>query len=297
MPEPLVAREGVRRPKISADARSALVHRGRRREQAARRGSVRPPRRLRARPAGDRATGVPGAAAAEAAPRHARAGAGRAGGSRAALPREAGHPPLPGLDGRAGARARRDRRRGVRRTRRAALDGGDGRSRPTPAHRGTARLRRDEDQEPRRRAREALRRRGRRGARPEPPDAWRRRLGAGARGLPDREAGAQERVDGVEVRTLSDGGQQAADVAHALASFLAAAERTLEVAIYDFQRPPDLDAIVGGALVAAAERGVAVRLAYNVDHPQHAPVPAPPRTEPGRVEALPFPTVPVPGVP
>ncbi len=104
-------------------------------------------------------------------------------------------------------------------------------------------------------------------------------------------------MDGVEVRTLSDGGQQAADVAHALASFLAAAERTLEVAIYDFQLPPDLDAIVGGALVAAAERGVAVRLAYNVDHPQHAPVPAPPRTEPGRVEALPFPTVPVPGVP
>jgi phosphatidylserine/phosphatidylglycerophosphate/cardiolipin synthase-like enzyme len=104
-------------------------------------------------------------------------------------------------------------------------------------------------------------------------------------------------VDGVDVRTLSDGGQQAADVAHALATFLAAAERTLEIAIYDFQLPPDLEEVVCGALAAAAERGVAVRLAYNVDHARRAPVPAPPRTEPRKVEALPFPIVPVPGVP
>jgi phosphatidylserine/phosphatidylglycerophosphate/cardiolipin synthase-like enzyme len=104
-------------------------------------------------------------------------------------------------------------------------------------------------------------------------------------------------VDGVEVRTLTDGGQQAADVAHALASFVAAAERTLEVAIYDYHLPPDLDALVRGALVAALERGVAVRLAYNVDHPGGPPVPAPPRTSPGHVEAFPFPTAAIPGVP
>jgi phosphatidylserine/phosphatidylglycerophosphate/cardiolipin synthase-like enzyme len=49
--------------------------------------------------------------------------------------------------------------------------------------------------------------------------------------------------------------------------------------------------------VAAHERGVAVRLAYNVDHPQDTPEPPPPRTDPPAVEALPFATAPIPGVP
>jgi phosphatidylserine/phosphatidylglycerophosphate/cardiolipin synthase-like enzyme len=42
---------------------------------------------------------------------------------------------------------------------------------------------------------------------------------------------------------------------------------------------------------------VAVRLAYNVDHGGTIPVPAPPRTDPDLMEALPFPTAPIPGVP
>jgi phosphatidylserine/phosphatidylglycerophosphate/cardiolipin synthase-like enzyme len=104
-------------------------------------------------------------------------------------------------------------------------------------------------------------------------------------------------VDGVEVRTLTDGGQPAADVARAIAEFVSAAERTLEIAIYDFHLPPELDEIVSGALVAAQDRGVAVRLAYNVDHPGKMPEPPPPRTDPPAVEALPFPTAPIPGVP
>ncbi len=104
-------------------------------------------------------------------------------------------------------------------------------------------------------------------------------------------------MDGVEVRTLTDGGQPAAEVARALAAFVAAAERTLEIAIYDFHLPAELEAIVGGALVDAHERGVALRLAYNVDHPRETPEPPPPRTDPAAVEALPFPTAPIPGVP
>jgi phosphatidylserine/phosphatidylglycerophosphate/cardiolipin synthase-like enzyme len=104
-------------------------------------------------------------------------------------------------------------------------------------------------------------------------------------------------VDGVEVRTLTDGGQQAADVARDLAEFVAAAERTLEIAIYDFHLPPELHEIVAGAFVAAHERGVAVRLAYNVDHPRDTPEPPPPRTDPDALESLPFPTAPIPGVP
>ena len=47
----------------------------------------------------------------------------------------------------------------------------------------------------------------------------------------------------------------------------------------------------------AQARGVALRLAYNVDHPRNVPVPAPPSTDPDAVEALPFPTAAIPGVP
>ncbi len=49
------------------------------------------------------------------------------------------------------------------------------------------------------------------------------------------------------------------------------------------------------ALVGAAQRGVAVRLAYNVDAAKA--VPPPPSTDPTLVEALPVPTRAIPGVP
>jgi phosphatidylserine/phosphatidylglycerophosphate/cardiolipin synthase-like enzyme len=101
----------------------------------------------------------------------------------------------------------------------------------------------------------------------------------------------------VEVRTLTDGGQPAEQTAEALAEFVAAAKQTLEVAVYDFQLPPELDAIVCGALTAAQKRGVAVRLAYNLDHAKAAPVPPPPETNPEAVEEMPFPTAAIPGVP
>ncbi len=104
-------------------------------------------------------------------------------------------------------------------------------------------------------------------------------------------------MDGVEVRTLTDGGQPAETTAQALADFVAAAERTLEVAIYDFHLPPPLRHTVAGALEAAAARGVAVRLAYNVDHAKRANVPPPPRTDPEAIEALPFATAAIPGIP
>ncbi len=105
-------------------------------------------------------------------------------------------------------------------------------------------------------------------------------------------------MDGVEVRTLTDGGQPAEDTAHALAAFVAAAEKTLEVAIYDLNLPAPVDAIVRDAFDAANDRGVAIRLAYNVDwRKDMPPVPPPPQTEPALVEAFPFPTAAIPGVP
>jgi phosphatidylserine/phosphatidylglycerophosphate/cardiolipin synthase-like enzyme len=104
-------------------------------------------------------------------------------------------------------------------------------------------------------------------------------------------------VAGIEVRTLTDGGQPAEQTAHALAEFVAAAKQTLEIAVYDLHLPPDLDETVSGALIAAHERGVAVRLAYNLDHAKAAPVPPPPLTDPDALEAQPFPTAAIPGVP
>jgi phosphatidylserine/phosphatidylglycerophosphate/cardiolipin synthase-like enzyme len=104
-------------------------------------------------------------------------------------------------------------------------------------------------------------------------------------------------VGGVEVRTLTDGGQPADQTAHALVEFVAAAKQTLEIAIYDFNLPPDLNDLVCGALDEAQKRGVAVRLAYNLDHAKEAPVPPPPITDPDALEAQPFPTAAIPGVP
>ena len=101
----------------------------------------------------------------------------------------------------------------------------------------------------------------------------------------------------VALRTLTDGGQPAEETAHALAAFVAAAQRTLEIAVYDFRLPQALDDIVCGALIAAEKRGVAVRLAYNLDHAKAAPVPPPPITDADAVEAMPFPTAAIPGVP
>ena len=53
-----------------------------------------------------------------------------------------------------------------------------------------------------------------------------------------------------------------------------------------------------GALVGAHERGVNVRLVYNLDEDDaRPPVPPPPKTEPSLIESLPFETAAVPGWP
>ena len=83
-----------------------------------------------------------------------------------------------------------------------------------------------------------------------------------------------------------------------LASFLERAEQSLDVAVYDVNLADDTEQLVLGTLRAAAERGVTVRLLYNVDdRPPSAIVPPPPKTRPEEIEALPFATLPIPGWP
>jgi phosphatidylserine/phosphatidylglycerophosphate/cardiolipin synthase-like enzyme len=101
----------------------------------------------------------------------------------------------------------------------------------------------------------------------------------------------------IELRTYRDGGQSAVDVAKQVAEFMAAAERSLELALYDIRLHDDAAEILKSALADAHRRGVAVRLVYNVDHPGPIPVPPPPQTAPELLEALPIETRPIPGVP
>ena len=84
----------------------------------------------------------------------------------------------------------------------------------------------------------------------------------------------------ITIRTLTDGGQPAREIAAAVAGFIDGARRTLDLAQYDFDLGPETGAIVVDAIRRAAARGVYIRLAYNVDHAR--PVPVPPPSAPGR---------------
>jgi phosphatidylserine/phosphatidylglycerophosphate/cardiolipin synthase-like enzyme len=104
-------------------------------------------------------------------------------------------------------------------------------------------------------------------------------------------------IANVTIRTLTDGGQPATDVATAIAEFLDRAKRTLELAQYDFDLGAETGAIVGDALRRAAARGVRIRFAFNVDHSNPIPVPPPPSLDREMIEALPVETFPIAGVP
>ncbi len=101
----------------------------------------------------------------------------------------------------------------------------------------------------------------------------------------------------IEVQALTDGGQRPATVARGIAGFLATAGTSLDIAMYDVRFETDAGALVLASLLAAVQRGVVVRLLYNVAHPGPIPVPPPPETRPEAIEALPVPTRGVAGIP
>jgi phosphatidylserine/phosphatidylglycerophosphate/cardiolipin synthase-like enzyme len=104
--------------------------------------------------------------------------------------------------------------------------------------------------------------------------------------------------DLIQVHTLTDRGQKSVDVARKIAEFLEPARETLEIALYDVRLDDDTEQIVHEALVSAHDRGVHVRLVYNLDETdQRPPVPPPPMTRPDLIESLPFETAGVPGWP
>ncbi len=101
----------------------------------------------------------------------------------------------------------------------------------------------------------------------------------------------------IEITTLRDGGQRPAEVARRLGDFIAKAERTLELAVYDVRFETAAGGLVLASVLAAVQRGVTVRLLYNVAHPGPIPVPPPPETAPEAIESLPVPTRGVAGIP
>jgi len=101
----------------------------------------------------------------------------------------------------------------------------------------------------------------------------------------------------IRIRTLTDGGQQPLDVAREVAQFLAAAKHSLDLAQYDFNLGPETREVVAGAIRDAAARGVAVRILYNVDHPNPIPVPPPPEPDVALISALGVPSKAIAGVP
>lgn len=101
----------------------------------------------------------------------------------------------------------------------------------------------------------------------------------------------------LSVRTLTDGGQSADEVAQLVADFLGTAERTLDIAQYDFHLLPETAAIVGSAIREAAENGVRIRFLYNVDHRFPIPVPPPPEPDVQLIAELPVKGKAIAGVP
>jgi phosphatidylserine/phosphatidylglycerophosphate/cardiolipin synthase-like enzyme len=101
----------------------------------------------------------------------------------------------------------------------------------------------------------------------------------------------------IRIRTLTDGGQKPLEIAQLVAEFLGGAQRTLDLAQYDFNLGAETKEVVAGALREAAARGVAVRIIYNVDHPNPIPVPPPPEPDVALISSLGVPSKAIAGVP
>ena len=103
------------------------------------------------------------------------------------------------------------------------------------------------------------------------------------------------------MRTLTDGGQSAEQVAGWIADFLAGARRSLDLALYDVRVPGPGGDLIAGSLRAARERGVEIRFAFNLDDTEWSRrgrfFPPPPHTQPEILRELGVPIRGIPGEP
>jgi phosphatidylserine/phosphatidylglycerophosphate/cardiolipin synthase-like enzyme len=99
------------------------------------------------------------------------------------------------------------------------------------------------------------------------------------------------------VTTLTDGGQQPQDVARRIAEYIDGAVASLDFAQYDFNLGAETRSIIADAITRAAERGVRMRFAFNVDHLAPIPVPPPPEPDVQLIAALPVEGKAIAGIP
>src|SRR3954465_8003138 len=112
-----------------------------------------------------------------------------------------------------------------------------------------------------------------------------------------RAATRRSMTERIEIRTLTDGGQQPGEIARLVTEFIDGAERTLDLAQYDFALGEENARIVGDAVRRAAGRGVRMRFAYHVDHANPIPVPPPPEPDALLIATLPVEGKAIAGVP
>jgi phosphatidylserine/phosphatidylglycerophosphate/cardiolipin synthase-like enzyme len=104
----------------------------------------------------------------------------------------------------------------------------------------------------------------------------------------------QQEADDLAVRFLAQGEQTGEQVARWLVAFISQAQRSLDIAVYDWRLSPPLASMIQQALRERAQAGVAVRIAYDagkLDQPSLAAGadPAPPGTA-AFVHALGYPS-------
>jgi phosphatidylserine/phosphatidylglycerophosphate/cardiolipin synthase-like enzyme len=90
-------------------------------------------------------------------------------------------------------------------------------------------------------------------------------------------------------------------VAGWIADFLSPAQHSLDLALYDVRVPGTAGDLIGNALRAARDRGVAIRIAFNLDDVEWSRggrfFPPPPATQPELLAALGVPIKGIPGAP
>ena len=105
----------------------------------------------------------------------------------------------------------------------------------------------------------------------------------------------------IEVRTLTDGGQTAEQVVGWIAEFLSPARASLDLALYDVRVPGPAGDLIANALTQARDRGVKIRIAFNLDDTRWSRrgrfFPPPPHTQPEILRELQVPIRGIPGEP
>ncbi len=97
-------------------------------------------------------------------------------------------------------------------------------------------------------------------------------------------------MSGIEAEFLQDGEQSAEDVADRLTAFISEAQRTIDVAIYDFHAREGPSARAADALEAAAARGVQVRVVFNQEREAAVSHNPPMLCDPDTIDGLEVPT-------